>query len=205
VPKPPVLAQAEWIMSGGTNSKVDRGGVWGQNGSLLPQPAKNHSLRQARVSHHGRGETENAFGLPLSVQYDSVGSFMGRTKSKHALDYRWWAVRALYVCDVAAPHSSKRPTVEERLFLIKSSTFPKARRKAEKVAKKEQAEYKNYLGETVHWRLIQLLEIQEIIAPRIRDQVEVYFRLYRNSKPEWIINRLRYRRGSVLNSKMPWH
>lgn len=109
----------------------------------------------------------------------------------------WWAVRALYVCDVASSRRAKRELVEESLFLIRSSTIPEARRKAEKVAKQAQIKYKNSAGETVRWKLIQVLEFQEIIARKVCDAGEIYFRLYRNTKAAWIIKQLKYRAGSV--------
>ena len=96
----------------------------------------------------------------------------------------WYSAEALFRCNVQG--ESKDVLYERQIFLIEvTGGKQKASRKAKKMALGFENVYKNSDGNDVSWRLVKVLEVQDLCEKEIYDGVEVFSRLiWENEVPE---------------------
>ena len=90
----------------------------------------------------------------------------------------WYSVEALFRCDVQG--ETRNVLYDKIIFLIKvkvKDDEKKALKKAKHMARKFENTYKNHLGEKVSWKLVKVLQIQNLVKKNIYDGMEVFSHL----------------------------
>lgn len=89
-----------------------------------------------------------------------------------------------FVCLLFESHvddSRDVPTLtEESIRLVVADDEDSARYKAEELGKESEHSYSNEDGDTVSWRFIRVVDVQQFCEDEIDDGTEVYSRLDRN-------------------------
>ncbi len=91
---------------------------------------------------------------------------------------RWYAVQLLFSCSIDAEYSEV-PLWEESIRLVRGSSEDAAHELAKAMAAEKEHEYKNEQGQTVAWRFVRILEVQEIDDSELVSGTEVWSRLFR--------------------------
>jgi Domain of unknown function (DUF4288) len=91
----------------------------------------------------------------------------------------WFGAKLLF--ESALPHEDGRVLQEESIRLIEADDESQAQAKAIQVGNSEQHQYRNHQGETVAWRFVSVLEIQDLCEKNMYDGIEVFSTL--NWKP----------------------
>lgn len=87
----------------------------------------------------------------------------------------WYSIEALLRCD---EQGDTNVLYDKIIFLIKSEGNEKdVSSKAERMALKFENSYKNHLGNEVTWRLVKILQIQDLAQKNIYDGIEVFSNL----------------------------
>ena len=84
----------------------------------------------------------------------------------------WYGVKLLFESSI--PHEDHRILQEESIRLIEANDESEARSKANILGTSEQHEYENPYGETVRWRFVSILEIQDLCEATVFDGMEVF-------------------------------
>src|SRR5438045_2480550 len=87
----------------------------------------------------------------------------------------WYSARLMFESDRADLDGPRLQEVSIRL--IEAENEAEAMSKAVALGKREQHEYRNEAGEIVHWRFIEVLEIQDLCEAEVYDGMEVYSRM----------------------------
>ena len=90
----------------------------------------------------------------------------------------WYSVVALYQSHIETS-DEYLPLLDRTIFLINVLEGQQPSQKAETIAKKNEHEYDNENGERVVWRLVSVLEIQDLCEETLYDGIEVYSHLER--------------------------
>ena len=70
---------------------------------------------------------------------------------------------------------------EESIRILRGSSPEEAQARASEVGRSAEHEYCNASGETVRWRFVTVLEIQDLGVEELVDGVEVYSRLFKDN------------------------
>jgi hypothetical protein len=84
----------------------------------------------------------------------------------------WFGAKLLFESTI--PHEDGRILQEESIRLIEANDELEAKSKANMLGKSEQHEYENADGETVRWRFVFVLEIQDLCEKSLFDGMEVF-------------------------------
>ena len=84
----------------------------------------------------------------------------------------WFSARVLFESQVGPRGDSALQ--EESFRLIQARDELEAKAKAMRLGETEQHEYTNDAGETVKWRFVEVLEIQDLCEQEIYDGMEVF-------------------------------
>jgi hypothetical protein len=86
---------------------------------------------------------------------------------------QWFGVRM--IVEVKVPRETvNRRTYEDRIVVVRAASEPKAREKAEKLARAGDESYLNVDGETIRWRFKEILDSYEILDKELSDGAEVF-------------------------------
>jgi hypothetical protein len=84
----------------------------------------------------------------------------------------WYTARVLFRCDVAGkPHP-----YEESYLLVRANSERAAFRAAKRAAGATEGSYDNVYGRQVRYRLVSILDVQEVLESDLSEGVEVYSR-----------------------------
>src|SRR5579884_333424 len=89
----------------------------------------------------------------------------------------WFIARLLLRADTS--NSKKSVLYSEEFVLLKAESNEQADIKALQKGKEMQHAYRSITGQRVHWKLVDVLEVTEVMERRIGDGAELYSRLYR--------------------------
>lgn len=84
----------------------------------------------------------------------------------------WYGAKLLFESSI--PDEQGRLLQEESIRLIEAVDESEANAKAVALGNSEQHEYGNAFSETVRWRFVSLLEIQNLCEADVSDGVEVF-------------------------------
>ncbi len=84
----------------------------------------------------------------------------------------WYAAKLLFESSVPDEHG--RLLQEESIRLIEANDETEANAKAIALGNSEQHEYANPYGQTVRWRFVSVLEIQDLCEASLFDGMEVF-------------------------------
>jgi len=87
--------------------------------------------------------------------------------------------------------------LEERLLLVRC-TPDVAVSAAQSEAVRREHSFKNVSGRPVTWRLLQILEISEVLNKVIKSGTEVYSQFHLNAVASATIKRLGFRQGETV-------
>jgi uncharacterized protein DUF4288 len=87
----------------------------------------------------------------------------------------WFAARLLFESSVQ--HDDGRVLQEESIRIIQANDELQAQSKAALLGTSDQHRYLNDQGETVAWRFVSVLELQDLCEDNITDGMEVFARL----------------------------
>src|SRR5262249_49642811 len=87
----------------------------------------------------------------------------------------WYGAKLIFESSI--PDENGRILEEESIRLIEANDESDAQAKAIALGNSEQHEYGNAYGETVQWRFVSVLEIQDLCEARLFDGVEVFSRM----------------------------
>ena len=87
----------------------------------------------------------------------------------------WFAARILFESSVK--ESDERVLQEESIRLIQAENEAQAHAKAAALGLLEEHQYPNEQGETVNWKYVEILEIQDLCEANVFDGMEVFSRL----------------------------
>ncbi len=93
----------------------------------------------------------------------------------------WYSARLLFRADVD-DGSKEEPLFEESTRVLLAEDEDEAARRAPVVGASGEHQYKNEAGNTVHWKFIEVLEIQDLSETELSDGVEVFSRMYRGEQ-----------------------
>jgi hypothetical protein len=85
----------------------------------------------------------------------------------------WFGVRLVVEIQVGNDPPGRR-TYEDRLIVVRASSAALARRKAERITRRDGESYRNFKGEKVVWRFRDVVDSYLILADKITDGTEVY-------------------------------
>jgi|SRR5690242_728083 Domain of unknown function (DUF4288) len=101
----------------------------------------------------------------------------------------WYTARCLFRSEHENASQRRDQLIEYRYFLLRAKDDKSARTKAAALAKKKEHSYKNALGTRVNWILEDVLDIKEILASRLAEGTEVYYK-YSHRRPSKSNHRL---------------
>lgn len=90
----------------------------------------------------------------------------------------WYSVEALFCCNIQ--NEIRNKLYDKTIFLIKvkeKDNEKQALKKAKLTARKFENTYKNHLNEKVTWKLVKVLQIQNLVKSNIYDGMEVFSQL----------------------------
>src|SRR5437588_684327 len=87
----------------------------------------------------------------------------------------WFAAKILFESSVK--ESDDRVLQEESIRLIQAENEAQAHAKAATLGPSEEHQYANEQGETVYWKFVGILEIQDLCEANVFDGMEVFSRL----------------------------
>ena len=93
----------------------------------------------------------------------------------------WFSVRLLFVSEIQGADNQDR-LCEESIILVQERDEAEAKKAAERFASAMRQEYANEQGETVKWRFIGVLEVQDLCEAKIVNGAEVWSRLFYESQ-----------------------
>ena len=95
----------------------------------------------------------------------------------------WYSIRLLFVSEIQGQPERDR-LCEESVIVVHEVDEISARRTAERLGVAMQHAYLNEQGESVEWRFVRILEIQDLCEDRLESGTEVWSRLFRESQAE---------------------
>ena len=87
----------------------------------------------------------------------------------------WYGVKLLFESSIPDEHG--RILQEESIRLVEAGDESEAKAKATVLGNSEEHEYANVCGETVRWRFVSVLEVQDLCEVKLFDGMEVFSRL----------------------------
>jgi hypothetical protein len=115
----------------------------------------------------------------------------------------WYGVRMLFEIKHGHKEPVKNKLYSDSIFVVKARNEDRAVKKTIDFALvHEEASYKNYLGETVVWKIKKLMDVHEIFQDEIKEFTEVYSCLYRGWYPK-LVRRSRKISVSELKKRTP--
>ena len=93
----------------------------------------------------------------------------------------WFAVRLLFRSRIDGKEIES-PLCEESIRLVQASNEDEALSRAATLGQAEEHEYTNEAGETVSWKFDAVLEVQDLCESELREGMEVFSRLFRDSE-----------------------
>jgi hypothetical protein len=90
----------------------------------------------------------------------------------------WFSVKLLFE-SVIDGKAQEQPLCEESIRVLLEENEESARTKAEAIGRGAEHEYQNDAGETVSWRFVSVLEVQDLSAASLEDGTEVFSTLFR--------------------------
>jgi hypothetical protein len=84
----------------------------------------------------------------------------------------WFAAKLLFESTVQ--HDDGRVLQEESIRLLQADDKSQAHSKATDIGNSEKHQYANSQGETVSWRFVSILEVQDLCEDNIFDGMEVF-------------------------------
>jgi hypothetical protein len=84
----------------------------------------------------------------------------------------WFGAKLLF--ESSNRHEGNRVLQEESIRLLQADNEEQAHSKAGQLGISEQHEYQNEQGETVAWRFVALLEVQDLCERDVYDGMEVF-------------------------------
>jgi hypothetical protein len=88
----------------------------------------------------------------------------------------WYTARCLFRSEHENGFNRRRQLVEYRYFLLRAKDDKSASKKARTLAKSKEHSYLNASGVRVSWTLERVIDIKEILANRLSEGTEVYYK-----------------------------
>jgi hypothetical protein len=90
----------------------------------------------------------------------------------------WYSAKLLFESAINGKRQ-EQPLCEESIRVLLEENEESARTKAEHIGRSAEHEYQNDAGETVSWRFVSVLEVQDLSAASLEDGAEVFSTLFR--------------------------
>ncbi|MBD0743173.1 DUF4288 domain-containing protein [Streptomyces sp. CBMA152] len=87
---------------------------------------------------------------------------------------------AVLLCAASTTAEDQAPLYQENFVLLTAQDEDEARDKALAHGKRLETRYENELGETVTWKLLHVVDVNEVSDPELGDGSELYTRHFRN-------------------------
>jgi hypothetical protein len=93
----------------------------------------------------------------------------------------WFSVRLLFVSEIERAPNDDR-LCEESVIIVQATDEQTAQDAAQRIAVTMEHGYQNDRGESVQWRLLRVLEIQDLCATNLTSGTEVWSRMFYESQ-----------------------
>ena len=88
----------------------------------------------------------------------------------------WFSALLFFECEVIGAAESD-PLCEKSVRIFRAAGEEEAMTKAEEIGRRAETEYPNVDGQTVVWRFVRVLEVQDLTEEELGEGMEVFSRL----------------------------